>query len=787
MAKYTVRDDTTGKMITFNWTGSEPPTEADFKEIFAEAKKMSSEQEMSPQLRERISKFAKRAPEALETAAQTMAGGVAGPIKQASLGAVAPENQPALKRAAATVSPVARPVLEMGGALTGAALTSPGNIPAPGLASAAGAGLGFAAGRKLADALDVYAGKKEAPTLKESLIGTAKDIPVGMAMELGGPILGKIGGGIAKTVIPEKVLERVIDKGINKAIRPSVSGKGTASQLAKHKESSREAVKAIIRNKENLNLTDEVGRKVNKLPETLEEFSQAIENTKRNIFRQYDQVAKAAERASEIKGPISIEPGMRVFKSDQVVNLNKIADELEPLLKKKAITDFYPDLANYAVKRIAALRNSNFYTAEEAQEAIKLFNDSLKSFYKNPTFEGAGKASIDAAIANNMRKALDEAIEKASGPGYQGLKNQYGALKSIEKDVAHRAVVDARKNIKGLLDFSDLFSGHEVARGILTMSPASVASGVAVKGMSSFYKHLNNPNRLVKSMFSEAEKLMAPATKTTRPAGPVERVLAYESLNGPEEAEAAEPLDQKGNTQMPIQNNNNQDPIDALTPNMAMSTPTAKAGVQAYLDQDYNSAISHFRKALMENPEKSKEYRTAINQAMKEQKELGKYGILGPQAAQAKTTQLPIANQPPMVRGQEEGQGGKLAKLARMVPKIGLPQSSAFAEEMLPTEVQPSVEEQTVPLEMTTAPEENYLKMNAERYAVQSYQDGDYKSAIEGFKQAMIDNPEKADEYQDAINQILIEMENLKQFKLRNMFSPRVRGFSVEDTLGEGI
>jgi hypothetical protein len=99
-------------------------------------------------------------------------------------------------------------------------------------------------------------------------------------------------------------------------------------------------------------------------------------------------------------------------------------------------------------------------------------------------------------------------ITRATGKEYQQLKNAYGALKHIEGEVAGRAIVDARKNIKGLIDFADIFAGAEVIHGIIALNPALVGKGVAAKVIAATYKRLNNPNRMIKSMFSEAEKIL---------------------------------------------------------------------------------------------------------------------------------------------------------------------------------------------------------------------------------------------------------------------------------------
>lgn len=281
-----------------------------------------------------------------------------------------------------------------------------------------------------------------------------------------------------------------VRKGINKGIRPTVTGKGTESQIRGYERRSEEAVSTIIDNKANLQLADDMGAVIEgKLPENLRQFSQSIEQTKQSIFKEYNQLA---EEAGTVGANVSLKP---------------IVSELKKIATKKVLEDNAPEAVTYAQQRIAALSKRGTYTTEEAQEAVKVMNQSLESFYKNPSFETASKAQIDAMVVNLIRKELDSVISKATGSGYQILKSKYGALKALEKEVSHRAVVDARRNQKGLIDFSDILTGDRAVTAIMTMNPAVAGQAVAIKGISSYIKALNDPNKIVKNMFKDADKI----------------------------------------------------------------------------------------------------------------------------------------------------------------------------------------------------------------------------------------------------------------------------------------
>ena len=84
-----------------------------------------------------------------------------------------------------------RPLLEVGGTVSGAAMAAPGG---PGSAIAGGA-LGYAGGKNVADLL--Y--QKEIPkTIGEGLYKTAKDVATGATMEMLGPVITKTTGAIVK-------------------------------------------------------------------------------------------------------------------------------------------------------------------------------------------------------------------------------------------------------------------------------------------------------------------------------------------------------------------------------------------------------------------------------------------------------------------------------------------------------------------------------------------------------------------------------------------------------------
>ena len=312
--------------------------------------------------------------------------------------------------------------------------------------------------------------------------------------------------GLARTAPLYKELPNIVREGVMRGVKPAVGSIKNMAGFDKYLDEATRAVSAIYDNRQNLGLVDEAGEPIERLPESLKEFGDSIGATKEKVFKQYDALAQQAGEAGA------------------VVDLKSIAEDILASLSesRKVLKTVAPEALAYAEKRALALKRTGQFTSTEAQDAVKVLNRSLESFYKNPTYDTASKAVVDAGIANAMRKALDTAVERMTGSQYQVLRNIYKSLKTIEKDVARRTIVEARKGGKGLIDFSDIFSGAEIVRGIIRLDPGSVAAGATAKGIASFYKRINSPDRAIKMMFRKYDRAWqaAKAGGKAAPQGP---------------------------------------------------------------------------------------------------------------------------------------------------------------------------------------------------------------------------------------------------------------------------
>lgn len=281
-----------------------------------------------------------------------------------------------------------------------------------------------------------------------------------------------------------KKIDDIIKKGIEKGIRPTIRGKKTLSDVKKFEQSANDAVRTIVERKDKLNLVDEFGEAV-ELPENLQQFSQSIDKAKKDVFEEYTSLIRQAG-------------------NDVKISTEDIAKKLDEVANSKLTQTTRPEISNSAKAAAERWRALGEITPEEADALIKDLNQSLQSFYTSGT--NKAQSQVDASIASLLRSRLDDTISSATGKEFQAIKSKYGSLKAIEKDTLNRALIDARKNTQGLLDFTDIFTGGEIASGVLTGNIGQVAKGTVGKAFKEYFKFVNDPNNVIKNMFKNVDK-----------------------------------------------------------------------------------------------------------------------------------------------------------------------------------------------------------------------------------------------------------------------------------------
>ncbi len=318
-----------------------------------------------------------------------------------------------------------------------------------------------------------------------ALIGSALGGTAGAAFPVAGAAVRR-GAALAGVPTPgpnQLRIDSVLDDAINKGIKPSVTNTSTSRARDAYTKKARQAFQII--DAADTKFPDEAGNLISRNPQNRIELLDGIHQTKQAIYTAYHKLSEAAG------------DGGAKF------NAGKPATMLYDITKDVGYSKKVRDYADEVINEILELEGK---PPEVIERRIQEYNSSLVGYFAGRVDKA--KARIDASIANLLRAELDDMVEQGTGKaGYQALRNQYGTLKTIEKDVARQVAIEARKGTKGLLDFTDIFTGADLLQGFLTTDPTALVRGASARGIKEFYKWLNDPNRFIKNAFDTLESL----------------------------------------------------------------------------------------------------------------------------------------------------------------------------------------------------------------------------------------------------------------------------------------
>jgi hypothetical protein len=342
-------------------------------------------------------------------------------------------------------------------------------------------------------------------------------LPIGKGGQLGyrgAKAASKEGLNVAKDtaqffnkVIPEpqsvidQEIKKVVTENINKSIKTSTKGKQTLPLIQRYFDNAETGIKEIVSNKGSINLTNEVGDVVTgALPATRMQMAEAIHQTEKRLFQEYDSLMKSA-------GKKGVE-----------LDLEPIAKQLDEVLKNESLLKSKDGISTIAhAQELQEILRSGKKTMspQAAQDWIANANNRLMN--KNLNFLETSKAGVDAGVASMMRKQLDNLIESTEGAGYQAIKNRYGAVKSLREGTNKAAF--ASMSERNMPNFFDITSGTALVHGLIAMNPATIAGASFMEGLNAFRRKMFNPDTYVKKMFKDVDTLMTrnqftPVSKT---------------------------------------------------------------------------------------------------------------------------------------------------------------------------------------------------------------------------------------------------------------------------------
>ena len=327
----------------------------------------------------------------------------------------------------------------------------------------------------------------------------------GTAWKEVGDIIGDAGTAYRRSM-PVKATKRLLSE-MNgnvrdtfhnlKLIKPA-DGK-TSTALSIFYKKSGGAVRTIVKYKDFLEYTDEFGDIVKgQLPETMEQFAQAITSIKRQIFKEYDSILKEAGR------------------NGAVVKWDNVLRELKNVKKNAGESYKYRELAT---KKIAEIEKEMVdlgptLSAENAQDRIQKINNNIRG--SQITYDAADSARIDAMVGNILRNDLFKSIEKSTVKNlgaraqqkYANLRKAYGWLKEIEPHINRKNISVLNKTGQSPIEYYNIYTSAKLLQGVIAGNVATVAYAGASKTMSKAREMVQSPSANIKNMFKSVEGAM---------------------------------------------------------------------------------------------------------------------------------------------------------------------------------------------------------------------------------------------------------------------------------------
>lgn len=324
-------------------------------------------------------------------------------------------------------------------------------------------------------------------------IGAVTGLGLGGVLGAATPLAVK---GVQKLIQPiEAKVKGVLRDAIEKGIKPYFKSTKTPDIRERYYADAENAFRTIKKYEPEITNIDE-GTKEIRNPENRAEMLEALGGTKKQIYKAYHQIAVDAGEEGAKYNPQSV-----------LDNLDSIA------VDKK----YNPEVRKYAESVKVEIEELANEAPEVIEARIQDLNASLAGYYDGRVTKA--KAQIDASVAALMRKELGDLIENTTGAEYQALKNEYKALKTVEDDLARQVAVEARKNPRGLIDMTDIFTGADLIVGAISQNPAQFARGATGFAFKEWFKWVNNPNRFIKKAFEvldEAGKVSAGSSPISR-------------------------------------------------------------------------------------------------------------------------------------------------------------------------------------------------------------------------------------------------------------------------------
>jgi hypothetical protein len=208
---------------------------------------------------------------------------------------------------------------------------------------------------------------------------------------------------------------------------------------------------------------------------------QAWNHARKNVFEEYTSLASKAGQKAD-------------------VDISRVLDGLNETIRQPGLSIY----KNSARSLMRDIDNSFDDLTKASIQDVETFVQALNKQTVNSFFKGTSDSAVsevNASTARVLRELLDDVITSSQGSSYQGLRSQYGALKSIENDLVRKFQQEARKVGGGLPEYAGMFASGDIIGSVLTGNLTGVARGTTVGTLATLKRKLSNPERFLRRSF----------------------------------------------------------------------------------------------------------------------------------------------------------------------------------------------------------------------------------------------------------------------------------------------
>jgi len=283
-------------------------------------------------------------------------------------------------------------------------------------------------------------------------------------------LTGRAGTNIAKSI--KNAISPDVEAALTKAIKPRANAFGFNQSLKTALPDLQEAAQRAGIKVENIDHLDDV-----------------VARAKKEIWGQYEGLL----------GP----------NANATIDGNKIADAMVGTLDKRFVAQ-NPQRAAAIVEKANAYRKP--MTLNEAEEYLQSANNELHSYYaKNKVNQSVALGDPDVAHVvkegDALRSLLNNKLGELTGADASALKKRYGALSTLQSEIAPRKNVAGRQSPLSMQEQLSFAQGAgKIAKSVLNMQGGDALAGTAQMISSKVLKERNTTDNLIKIAFQKMEK-----------------------------------------------------------------------------------------------------------------------------------------------------------------------------------------------------------------------------------------------------------------------------------------